>query len=50
MNWDRKWLIFNAKRTQLVLLDCSNKSVSADIKMFGSLVNEKIFFMIKDFF
>lgn len=50
MNWDRKWLIFNAKRTQLVLLDFSNKSVSADVKMFGSLVNEKIFFMIKDFF
>ena len=50
VNWGRKCLaILNAGRTQLVLLDRLNKSGGIDVKMDGSAVDEKLFF-IWDFF
>lgn len=46
MNWGRKCLvILSAGRTQLVLLDRLNKSGGIDVKMDGSAVDEKLFFI-----
>ena len=42
VDWGKKWLVdFNAGKTQLVLFDPSNKNVSIDVKMNGSVVEEK---------
>ena len=41
-DWGRKWLVdFNAGKTQLVLFDWSNNNGSIDVKMDGSVLEEK---------
>ena len=45
MDWGKKWLVdFNAGKTQLVSFDWSNNNGSIDVKMDGSLLEEKSFF------
>ena len=42
MDWGKKWLVdFNAGKTQLVLLDPSNNNGAIDVKMDGSVHEEK---------
>ena len=42
MDWGRKWLKdLNAGKTQLVSLDQSNNTGATDVKMDGSVVEEK---------
>ena len=42
MDWGRKWLVdFNAGKTQLVSFDRSNNNGSIDVKMDGSVLEEK---------
>ena len=42
MNWGRKWLVdFNAGKTQLILFDLSNNTGTVDVKMSGSVLEEK---------
>ena len=42
MDWGRKWLAdFNAGKTQLVLLDRSHNTGAIDVKMDGSVIEEK---------
>ena len=42
VDWSKKWLVdFNAGKTQLVLFDRSNNNVSIDVKMGGSILEEK---------
>ena len=42
VDWGRKWLVdFNAGKTQLVLFDQSNNTVAIDVKMDGSVLEEK---------
>ena len=42
MDWGKKWCVdFDAGKTQLVLCDCSNNSGSIDVKMDGSVLEEK---------
>ena len=42
VDWDRKWLVdFNAGKTQLVSFDWSNNNGSIDVKMDGSVLEEK---------
>ena len=42
MDWCNKWLVdFNAEKTQLVLFDRSNNNGSIDVKMDGSVLEEK---------
>ena len=42
VNWDRKWLIdFNAGKTKPVLFDQSNNTDPIDVKMDGSVLQEK---------
>ena len=42
MDWGRKWLFdFNAGKTQLVLFDRSNNTSAIDVKMDGSVLEEK---------
>ena len=44
-DWDKKWLVdFNAGKTQLVLFDRSNNNGSIDVKMGGSVLEEKSYF------
>ena len=39
---DRKWLVdFNAGKTQLVSFDWSNNTVSFNLEMYGSVLEEK---------
>ena len=45
MDWDRKWFVdFSAGKTQLVWFDQSNNSGAIDVKMDGSVLEEKIIF------
>ena len=45
MDWGKKLLIdFNAGKTQLVFFDRSNNNGSIDVKMDGSVLEEKSFF------
>ena len=45
MDWGKTWLVdFNAGKSQLVSLDRSNKNGSIDVKMDGSVHEEKSFF------
>ena len=47
VDWDRKWLVdFNAGKTQLVLFDQSNNTGATDVKMDGSVLEEKSSFKI----
>ena len=42
MDWGRKWLVdFNAGKTQLVSFDQSNNTGAIDVKMDGSVIEEK---------
>ena len=42
VNWGRKWLVdFNAGKTQLVSFDRSNNTGAIDVKMDGSVLEEK---------
>ena len=45
VNWGRKWLVdFNAGKTQLVSFDRSNNTGTIDVKMDGSVFEEKLSF------
>ena len=47
MHWGKKWLAdFNAGKTQLVLFDHSDKNDSIELKMDGSVLEEKSSFQI----
>ena len=49
VDWGNKWLVdFNAGKTQLVSFDESNKTGSIDVKMDGSLLEEKSSFKMLD--
>ena len=42
MDWAKKWLVdFNAGKTHLVSFEWSNNTGSIDVKMDGSLLEEK---------
>ena len=42
VDWGRKWVVnFNAGKTQLVLFDLSNNADTIDVKMDGSVLEEK---------
>ena len=42
VNWGRKWLVdFNAGKTQQVSFDWSNNTGAIDVKMDGSVLEEK---------
>ena len=42
VDWGKKWLVdFNAGKTELVLFDQSNNTGSIDVKMHGSVLEEK---------
>ena len=42
VDWGKKWLVdFNAAKTQLVLFDQSNNTGAIDVKMDGSVLEEK---------
>ena len=42
MDWAKKWLVdFNAGKTQLVSFDWFNNNGSIDVKMDGSVLEEK---------
>ena len=42
MNWGKKWLVnFNAGKTLLVSIDQSNYNGSIDVKIDGSVLEEK---------
>ena len=42
VDWSKKWLVdFNAGKTQLVSFDWSNNNGSIDLKMDGSVLEEK---------
>ena len=44
VDWDKKWLVhFNAGKTQLVSFDQSNNNGSIDVKIDGSVLEEKCF-------
>ena len=45
VDWGKKWLVdFNAGKTQLVSFDRSNNTGSIDVKMDGSVLEEKLSF------
>ena len=45
VDWGRKWLVdFNAGKTQLVLFDWSKNTGTIDVKMDGSVLEEKTSF------
>ena len=45
MSWVSKWLVgFNAGKTQLVLFDLFHNTDAIDVKMDGSVVEEKLYF------
>ena len=45
MDWGKKWLVdFNTGKTPLVLFDRSNNNGSIDVKMDGSVLEEKSYF------
>ena len=45
VDWGKKWLVdFNARKTQLVSFDRSNNTVAIDVKMDGSILEEKTSF------
>ena len=47
VDWGKKWLVdFNAGKTQLVSFDQSNNNGSIDVKMNGSVLEDKSSFKI----
>ena len=50
MDWDKKWLVdLNAGKTQLVSFDQSNNNGSINVKMDGSVLEEKSSFKMQGF-
>ena len=50
MDWGRKRLVdFNAGKTQLILFDWSNNTSGIDVKMDGSVLEEKSSFKMLGF-
>ena len=48
VDWGKKWFVdFNAGETQLVSFDRSNNNGSIDVKMGGSILEEKSSFSFK---
>ena len=48
VDWGRKWLVdFNAGKTQLVLFDRSKNTGAIDVKMDGSILEEKTSFKMR---
>ena len=48
MDWGKKWLVdFNTGKIQLVLFDRSNNNGSIDVKMGGSVLEEKSSFKMR---
>ena len=48
LDWGKKWLVdFNAGKTQLVLFDWSNNNGSIDVKIDGSVLEEKSLFKMQ---
>ena len=49
MDWGKEWLVdFNAEKTQLVLFDRSSNTGAIDMKMDGSVLEEKPSFKMLD--
>ena len=47
VDWGRKWLFdFSAGKTQVILFDWSNNTGAIDVKMDGSVLEEKLSFKI----
>ena len=47
VDWSKKWLVdFNVGKTQLILFDWSNNTGAMDVKMNGSVLEEKLYFKI----
>ena len=47
VNWGRKWFVdFNVGKTQLISFDQSNNAGAIDVKMDGSVLEEKIILML----
>ena len=46
VDWGKKWLVFNAGKTQLVSFDRFNNNGSIDVKMDGSVLEEKSSFKV----
>ena len=47
LDWGKKWVVdFNAGKTQLVSFDRSNNKCSVDVKMDGSVLEEKSSFLL----
>ena len=47
VDWGRKWLVdFNARKAQLVSFDRSRNTSAIDVKMYGSVLEEKTSFKI----
>ena len=45
VDWGKKWLVgFNPGKSKLVLFDRSNNTSAIDVKMDGSVLEEKSFF------
>ena len=45
VDWGKKWLVdFSAEKTQLISFDRSNNTSSFDVKMDGSVLEEKLSF------
>ena len=45
VDWGKKWLVdFNVGKTQLVLFDWSNNTGSVDVKIDGSILEQKSYF------
>ena len=45
VDWSRKWLVdLNAAKNQLVLFDQSNSTGAIDVKMDGSVLEDKSYF------
>ena len=50
VDWDRKWLVdFNAGKTQLYFFDHSNNTGAIDVKIDGSVLEEKLSFKMLGF-
>ena len=48
VDWGKKWLVdFSAMKTQLVSFDLSNNNSSIDVKMGGSVLEEKSSFILR---
>ena len=42
MDWGKRWLVdFNSRKTQLVSFEWSNSTGATDVKMDGSVLEEK---------